>query len=254
MRELHDKSERDTLQVLRSNLTVYADGASGIPFADLLEFARPLFNLYELDPRHIEATGVKREAEELATLLSVLDLARLFWAYFLLPAGERTTARTAMESAVLGVSPSPEAISSLDELLDVLRERFTSFRESSAVPAATSGYTLPSFWELLEDVEVWHEEPDDDVMFASEHGAELPEALATFARPLFDAVNLEDPNAIDDVLARAQAYWELAHVSDSNFDQKLARIIERFGRDGRSQESILEEAREMVQRYRELFG
>ena len=254
MTDHRDSSHRDTLEVLRSNLSAYADGASGIPFSDLLEFARPLFQLYELDPRQIDSRGRRREKEELATLLSVLDLARLLWSYFLLRPEEARTAKVALQAAVLGPDPSSEAIESLDELLDLMEDRFDRNSVDAAGGTATSGYTLPSFWQLLEDFELHQVEISDDESLVLTQSSDLPEALANFARPLFDSVDLEDPAAIDDALTRAQAYWELAQSPESSFEHQLAHLTKRFTTNRRPPDVIRAEAEAMVRRYRDLFA
>lgn len=241
------------LLVLRRNLALYLEGATGIRYEDLLVFSEPLFQLFELDPRHTNVDGGERELEELSTLLSLLDLARLFWAYFLLEESQSPAALDDLTVTLLGPQPTAQEVLSMKELVQMLEDQWLVIAENAGNSTPPTGYSLPPFSELLEDYEHRHaRHPAHDAHAAS--SADLPDALASFARPLFEEVNLDDPAEIDDALARAQAYWDLARTSGPSYNRRLARVVERFAGQRRNEDSVRTEAAMMTRRYRELFG
>ena len=249
---MSSSSEQTTLPLLRRHLNVYLDGASGVPYETLVEFAEPLFELFEIDPRAASLRGAERQADELATMLSTLDLARLFWAYFLLEAEDVNRARDQLRNVLLDAPPSPDDLIALDELLEILADRWFALAKN-AVDAGSSGYALPPFGELLEAYAQQQGTPSSYAPSAADTSTDRPDALATFARPLFEAANPDDPASIDDALARAQAYWDLAQTPESEYRQKLARIARRFSNPDRSPDVVRSEADAMRRRFHQLF-
>ncbi|HEX7071965.1 MAG TPA: hypothetical protein VF190_14215, partial [Rhodothermales bacterium] len=224
-------------------------GATGIAYNDLLRFAEPLFELYELDFRSAADRKRDRDAEEIAGLLAVLDLARLLWAYFQLDSAEMDVAHDHLRTALIGAEPDPDEEQALNDLLELMQERWIELRDTAARPP--EGFVLPPFADLLRDFERSHAE---DAATGFPMSTDLPDALASFALPLLESTNLEDPAEVDDALARAQAYWELAQTSGPAYKSRLEGLAERFASNRRSAEAVRREAETMTRRYRDLFG
>lgn len=248
---MHTPPDDTGLSILRQNLESYLEGATGVEYEDLVSFAEPLFDLFDLDLRSARCNAEEREAEETATLLSLLDLARLFWAYFLLDESQSESAQQELSHALLGANPSQEDIIALVQLIEMLEDQWLSLPSNGS--PSTTGYALPPFSELLRDYVRTRGSHSQD---SEGQGArsDLPDVLASFARPLFEAANLDDPSEIDDALARAQAYWELAQTTGNAYEQRLSRLARRFATSVRSEEEIRQEALAMTRRFRDLFG
>lgn len=241
----------DTLRRLNRSLAAYVEGETGLPYHVLLKFAEPLFSLYNLDLRSAKEPANARETEELATLLAVLDTARLLWAYFLLEPDEARVRLRDLRRALVGPAPSREEDQALIDLFRILNARWNEFRLSAEHTGGATGYVLPSFDQLLSG---WSSEEVERVSGDDVDLADLPESLAAFARPIFERTDLEDPDAVEDALARAQAYWELAQHEGEAFERGLEGLVDRFAGGSRSIAEVRREAQHMKERYKRLFG
>lgn len=239
---------------LREALDIYLSGRSGIRFQDLVRFAGPLFDLYDVDWRSKEAD--LREREELSTMVAVLDAARLLWAFFSLHEEDSVASLPDLEDAMLGPGAGDEERSNLLILLSLLEEHWHSFsQEERAQAESTPGYALPSFEVLLREFS--ESAPlavrDRPTKYGPE-SLDLPEALALFAEPLLqDDAAKGDPDIFEERVARAQAYWELAQVPDDHYESKLERIQKELHSEDAGPDQIRREAGQMVRRYRILF-
>lgn len=235
----------------------YLNGRSGISFEVLTSFAEPLFDLYELDPRSNKDMGKEaRSASEMALMLAVLETARLFWAYFLLEQDVSERFLPDFEARLIGDQASEDERMDFLELIGIMAEHWDSFGPDQRKAAVVPGHPLPPFNRLLDEYGVLHSS-DATVAVSPRYGPdklELPEALALFARPLLDDPEIiEDPDLLEETLARAHAYWDLAQTSSSEYKYRLASIISTFARDENDSKRIKKEARFMVERFLQLF-
>lgn len=255
-----DQRRPETRQVeeLREALDVYLSGRSGIRFDALARFAGPLFDLYEVRWRAEDGVdSLRRDRDELATMVALLDAARLFWSFFALDDDGHVTALPDLEDALLGTRSTDEERSNLLVLLSLLEEHWQLFSpEERAAAARTPGYALPPFEVLLSE---FTDRNDSVLKVPSQtYGPEfleLPEALALFAQPLLrDPAVASDPDQLEERIARAQAYWDLAQTDSKEYEKELDRIAASFAQDGTEQDEFRREAAEMVARYNELFA
>ncbi len=234
---------------LQEALDAFLNGETGVPFEALALFAEPLFDLYEVELRApLSEARATRDAEELASLLAVLETARLLWAYFLLDAAERRAHAYTLEAHLLGPDALGEDSTQFRQLLHALEEYWTNVTrraEETEVP----GYALPPFEVLLSQYAA--------AVPATRYGPDaldLPEALALFTQEVIDASDAhDDPDALDAAMERAHDYWELAHTPAPAFEEYLDEIKTAYGGTRAGKERIEREARRMVARFYELF-
>jgi len=237
-------------------LEAYLDGAMGIHFDALSRFARPLFELYGIDLRaSLSKPDAARSDDEVNTLVTVLDTARLFWAYFSLDEEAQAQHADELEACLVGPSPDPGASRSFNDLMDLMRDRWEDLSDSrrhhaeQMAPAA-----LPRFETLLEQ----HASPSaSGAAPGAGYGPDQldqPEALALFAQPLLDDPSVHtDPDALEERMALATAYWELARLPDSKRGDRLQSLLHRFADSASERERLRDQARSMLDRFEELF-
>src|SRR5690554_4763789 len=250
-------AESKSVAKLERTLDGYLSGQSGIKFDVLARFAEPLLDLYELEPRSgLERGSEARSASELAMMLSVLETARLFWAFLLLDPAEADLHLPEFEARLLGDEASEEDRMDFIELIRVMQEQMEAMGESARRAAEVPEHPLPCFEELLDRYGLLHSS-DATVAVSPRFGPnqlELPDALALFARPLLDDLGIEqDPDALEEALARANAYWDLAQAAPEEFDRLLYTIKRSFATNRAEADRIEAEARLMVARFHSLF-
>lgn len=248
--------EEGDLRALREALDVYVSGKSGVRFEALARFAGPLFDLYEVEWKSNERSTAKRDRDELATMLAVLETARLLWSFFLLDDERALQMLPELEDALLGRSAGDEERSNVLVLLSLMESHWQQFTSKERAEAEqTPGYTVPPFHALLNEYR--GKSPKEMSIEASRFGQDnldLPEAMALFAQPLLEDAGAEgNPDALEQQIARAQAYWELASAPPEEYDVELARILDAFARTESERAAIRREADTMMQRYRRLF-
>lgn len=231
------------IQDLESALQAYIDGRTGVRYEALVQFAEPLFRMYQLDLRSVGGKPSARRLDELTTLLAVLDAARLFWAYFRLPESIALDKLPDLTRTLLGVEYAPEDEAGLFDLLSILEEQWVYAGCTQDSESVVPGYSLPAFEDLLESFGA-----------RNEIDANEPDTLALFARPLFESVDVGDPEAVEDAVARAQAYWELAQLQGKEYERHLEAVILRFSGTHRGQKDVQREAEDMALRFRRLFS
>lgn len=238
------------LEDLNRALNIYLNDETGIRFNALAWFAEPLFELYEVDPRGLGENATLREAEETATLLAVLETARLFWTYFSLDETCQHEYRPELEAALVGPHASDEDHLHFGTLLQTLAEQWHDLppEHLEAVP----GYALPPFTKLL--ALYTGEATEGPGLRYGPEQLEPAEALALFARPLLEdpAVSL-DPDALDAALNLAHEYWELAQAPPDEYEYRLHAIQQLYGSGPASAEKLSTQASTMVTRFHTLF-
>lgn len=250
-------ANEQSAQQLEAALDVFLNGEAGIQFESLLHFAEPLFELYQVDLRS-SLQKSERTAEELATMVAILETARLLWAFFSLPEQDRNKKIEDLERGLLGGSPTgPEERMDFLKLLSVMQARWESMPASMKRPPREAPTAkAPSFDLLLSNYDPIHVsaaagQPSNRY---GPEDLEPAEAQALFARPLLNEAGVaQDPDRLEDAMARANAYWQLAQVSTQRFDEELRSIKEQFAANAAEKEQIEEEAEEMVDRFYELF-
>lgn len=246
--------DRSDIADLQRGILAYLEGKTGIRYEPLVRFAEPLFQLYDLDIRSAGRSGADRRSDEMATLLAILDTARLFWAYFLLDEIESVERIENLRRVFLGPRPSREDDSSLVELLQVLEDQWNEIGQTRIRSAGVEGYALPSFDELLAEYDARHGLEFSSNGQVPPQLSESPETLAAFAQPLLESIDAEDPELLDDAMARAQAYWELAQMTGEAYEQRLTSLARRFSDSNRSVAKVRIEAERMSTRFRSLFS
>jgi hypothetical protein len=226
------------------------DGSTGLRFEALALFAEPLFEVYDLDAAEAFALPRDPDGADEATV-TVLEAARLLWAWFALPGAERAERRPALTAFLLGPEHEADEEEDLDHVL----------------------YRMEEQWDLLtdEDRELAHAGPEPPLGFdallahpafaqdaaVAPPGAYGPEGLseleaqALFAQPLLDGT--EDADQMESALERANAYWELAHIRGSERELFLRELVLQFGRELGGAEGVEQEAHRMLSRFTELF-
>lgn len=255
MNDMSSNRER-RIALLREALDVYLTGRSGIRFEALIRFAGPLFDLYDVNWRvNDRKDTLSRDRDELATMVAILDTARLLWAFMELDDREHLNLLPKLEDALLGPRAGDEERSNLLVLLSLLEEHWASFSPEQRREALdTTGYALPTFDMLLDEYQGRQPLPTRHRATNGPDDLDLPEALATFARPLLDDPAIaEQPDLLENRIERAQAYWDLATSDEAEFDRQLQRILETFADTEREQASIRKEAHRMVARFHKLF-
>ena len=209
-------------------------------------FSEPLFTLYEIDPA--EAFTLRADpagaAEESVALL---ETARVLWAFFSMPAPERSHKRQTLASQLVGEDPSEEDWMSLDALLDAAEIHWQALLPEEIAQAQRTGHPTLDFEHLLQHpaFHLGDDGPDGHPGFGPDELSEV-EARALFAQSLLDDVG-PDEAEFEEALARADAYWDLAQAADP-LDAARA-----FAATHDDSASILEEATRMIERYRTLF-
>lgn len=246
----------DDIRALREALDVYVSGRSGLRFEALARFAGPLFDLYEVDWKSTEPAAGDRDRTELTTMLAVLDTARLLWSFFLLDDEKGLQMLPELEDALLGRGAGDEERSNVLVLLSLMEGHWYQFTSDERAEAArTRGFTLPPFEALLNEYQGRTPgQPAHDDRRYGPQDLDLPEALALFAEPLLEDARVDDdPDVLEQQIARAQAYWELATAPPHEYEAELARILEAFADTTHEREAVRREAHAMVERYHRLF-
>ena len=236
---------------------MYLSNRSGIRFEALTQFAEPLFDVYDIDWHEDEGYDARsRNGGEWATIVAVLDTARLIWAYFSLGKEKRDSMLPHFENILLGMDAGEEEHQNLLLLLTIMEKRWLSISpEDRARAMDTPGYVLPTFEALLAHfVGIRDPFPSFSTLSLGVEESNLPEVLARFAEPLLqDPVISRDPEQIEERIERAQAYWELATAPPSEFDERLQQIEKAFALSEDDRVAIREEAQWMVSRFKGLF-
>jgi len=246
-------SFQDSVERLREALDVYLSGRSGIRFESLARFAGPIFDFYDIDWRSFDPRF--RDRDEVATMVAVLDAARLLWAFFSLDDEEGVVHLPELEDAMLGRTAGEEERSNLLLLLSLMEEHWQTFTpEDRRYAEAVPGFALPDFATLLSEFDGTASSDVRDARYGPER-LSLPEAIALFAEPLLQDVSAEqDPDLVEQRMARAQAYWDLAQAPQEEFESELQRLEIELADDRVPASAIRSEALEMVERYRRFFA
>lgn len=238
----------DALAARKARLAdALVSGETGVRYEALALFAEPLFALYDLDPAQaFSLTTGPADADE--ETVALLETARVLWAYFALPPAERAHRRPALAAQLVGDEPTDEDWLSLDALLDAAVIHWQALLPEEIAAAQDTGHPVLDFDGLL--VHPIFQIGDDEDRGVAGFGPDAlsdVEARARFAQELLDTVE-PDPDAFEEAIARADAYWTLAHSDDPEAD------LRAYARQQPDPAATIGEGRRMLARYRELFG
>lgn len=218
-------------------------GETGVQFEALALFAEPLFSLYDLDPAEAFRLrdGAAAADEEAVALM---ETARVLWAFFSLPPPERATRRGALAAQLVGEAPTDDDWLSLDSLLDAAEIHWRAMLPEEVAAAQATGQPTLGFDALVQHP-IFH--IGDDAAAPAADAMSDVEARARFAQTLLDDA-ADDPDAFEDTLARADAWWAVATSADPEAE------LRAFARQQHDPAAALAEGRRMIARYRDLFG
>lgn len=188
---------------------------SGPPFDALLPFAAPLFEAYGVDAARAEALLAGQPVPEAEEVLLVMETARLLWAYCALSPDDAHEVLPRLEATLLPGTVRDDERAAFHVLLAELEEHFHDLDETvRAAPAPPFEVLLLRYREHYPPVD-----PRDDEV----------EAIARFTQPLWDRVDLDDPDAFDRVPDLGHALWDAAHADDRA--AALADVARAFPRE-----------------------
>ncbi len=246
---LVDGASADVFAARKAELTrILVGGETGVAFASLALFAEPLFSLYDLDAEDAFRLATEPEATADDTV-ALLETARVLWAFFSMPAAERSHKRQALAAQLVGEDPSEEDWLSLDGLLDAVLVHWKALLPDEIAAAEQTGHPTLDFDDLLHHpaFRVGTEATDATHAGFGPDGLSEVEARALFAQPLLDAAHPEADDAFEEALARADDYWHLATTAGPD----AAAAGRAFARQ--SPGTSAAEAEAMIERFRALF-
>lgn len=238
------------LESVRITLALYRTGKSGIQYHTLQQFIQPILAHYQIELE----TGFSDEVtpeniEDMTLLLDIFETATILWDYCCLASHDKTGAFSELKISLLGPHPSREDLAQFPVLVASMEEKWEHL--SDGEPATASFEATTDAMHLHTDASPFSENG------AAHYGPEnldIPEAFALFSRPLLDNDAIyEDPESLDDVMTKAQAYWDLAHLPPEALEKQLNAVVSQFITSSFSKEHVKREAHEMIQRFHELF-
>lgn len=239
------------LESARITLDLYRSGKSGIPFTTLLGFSKPIIAHYQLELPDVGMAPVTTEnLNHVTLLLDILETACVFWDYCCLDDAEKQDAIRDLQESLLGPDPTNDDLVQFPLLLASMEECWGQFAHTANRPAQQKLHINGSSAEIdFEEMKAG----GPGMLYGSEQ-IDVPEAFALFSRPMLeDPALLDDPDKLDDIMIRAEAYWNLAHTSVSNQEGQLQHILSKFCTKHLPKQVLLEEASLMLQRFHELF-
>ncbi|MEM6785509.1 MAG: hypothetical protein AAF624_17445 [Bacteroidota bacterium] len=226
--------------------------ASGVRFDALVVYAEPLLRRYDYDVQEALALSViadQVDAEKLGTgldheeadetLVTLLETARLLWAFFSLSEADRDAHRTTLLTHCYGPDADAEAWEEFADLLEAMETAWQSL--TAALRASAEATDTLGFEALL----------DTTADSAFDPGREC-DARALFALPLLDDPNVQaDPARFEAALHRADAYWTLAQQPDRA--GRLDALLPTLAEAPTDLMALRAEAEQMLARYDVLF-
>ena len=157
----------------------------------------------------------------------------------------------ALAAQLVGEDPSADDWVGLDGLLETVEIHWQAMLPEEIEMAQSTGHDVIGFDDLLHHpaFRVGPEEGDATHAGFGSDGRSETEARARFAQPLLESPEImTDPDAFEDALARADEYWDLARTGG---DPDAFAADHADGAD--ETRRLADEARHMIERFRELF-
>ena len=238
-----------TIESIQITLDLYRRGKAGVPIDTLWQFACPILNHYQLELEVTPSTDVTPEnVEDASLMLDILETASMIWDYCSLAPKKKLDALGSLTQDLLGHSPDRHESEQFMLLLSTMETLwFTLSKETQ--------HTDPN-WSPCEEPD-WNASPPIHQNGGSHYGPDhldIPEAFALFSRPMLDneAVN-SDPDLLEEIMARAEAYWELAHVPSDQVDHQLSRLVSGLNTSLTPHTDLRKEALSMIEHFHQLF-
>ncbi len=238
------------LESIRITMELYRTGKSGIQYNKLQQFVNPILSHYQIELGIGFNDEVTTEnLDDISLMLDVFETATIFWEYCALGDSEKPAAFQELQNSLLGPSPSEEDLAQFPILIASMESTWEKLTEGETM-ANCHGFDTASELDLPESAPLM-ETPEGSY---GKDNLDIPEAFAIFSRPMLENEAIyEDPETLDDVMTRAQAYWDVAHLPATDREQHLERICKQFCAPNTSKDQIRKEAHLMIERFHELF-
>lgn len=216
-------------------------GATGVQFAALVAFTQPLLERYGFAQHEAyDLAAAPEDADD--TVVTLLETARLLWAFFSLDRAGRDAQRTTLLTHCYGPDADAEAWEDFADLLSVMEDAWESMSAATREDAEATDAATLSFDTLI----------DTTADSAFDPGREC-DARALFALPLLDDPAVQaDPTRFEAALHRADAYWTLAQQTDRA--DRLAALLPTLASSPAELPALHAEAQQMLARYDDLFN
>ena len=237
------------------------NGHTGVQFGALLKFSQPLWKLYDLHSGEVLAEiEQSNDFELLDAATSVMESARLIWAYAKLDSKHQRRAFHELSERMLGENPDSEERDDFHVLLSTMQTHYVSMPDDEKQAAEhVEGYETLNFDELIE---VFAEDSfsptTEEIVLDERYGPQhlvTPDALALFAQPLLDKLlqssDADLTNGFEDAMNKASDYWDFAQ-SDSP-EQDLMILKRKYASTKQTAADIEAEINMMKERFFTLF-
>ncbi|HRR07631.1 MAG TPA: hypothetical protein PLO56_02970 [Rhodothermales bacterium] len=244
---------------LQSRYLTLQSGTTGLSFDALSRFSEPLWVFYGLEKSAVlDELEYTEDLDLMDTAVSIMESARLFWAYFRTPKEKKAETLGILEDRMLGEMPEPEDQEDFRELVEKMEAGFKRFSKTAIQQAEeNSGYKTQTFQQVIEALEADQPTPatteifladDDDVMTQS------PDVLARFAAPLLEKIDPSDPDAFDESFSKAADYWEYARSPESEKPRILMVLKRKYAKRPEELALIENEAQMMSEQFVRMFS
>ncbi len=237
------------LESVRITLELYRSGKSGIQYQKLQQFVQPILAHYQIELDASFADDVTPEnLDDMTLMLDIFETASILWDYCCLAPDAKSGAFKNLQDSLIGPHPEredlvqfPILVASMEEQWEALSEGMQHQAAPTIMPMADMGPDTPA----VSTNGAAHYGPDQ---------LDIPEAFALFSRPLLENDALfEDPESLDDVMCKAQAYWDLAHLSEKEQSSVMRSVLNKFTSAAQHLDDLHNEALAMIKRFHELF-
>ena len=238
-----------TIESIQITLDLYRKGKAGVPIDTLWQFACPILNHYQLELDISPSTDVTHQnVEDASLMLDILETASMIWDYCVLDPKKKLDALDSLTQDLLGHSPERTEAEQFMVLLSSMESLWFTLSKDSQ-PSNPD-------WSPCDDP-TWHASTQINQNGASHYGPDkldTPEAFALFSRPLLDneAIN-SDPDLLEEVMSRAEAYWELAHIPSDQIEHQIKNVIQAFDKSLTPGVDLSQEAFSMIDHFYQLF-
>lgn len=238
------------LESVRITLALYRSGKSGIQYQKLQQFVQPILAHYqiELDAGFSDEV-TPSNIDDMTLMLDIFETASILWDYCCLAPEAKAQSFKQLQESLLGPHPEREDLVQFPVLVASMEEKWEALSEGIQ-------------HEAVSPVGALSMDADTGTTPAAANGAahygpdklDIPEAFALFSRPLLenDAI-FEDPESLDDVMSKAQAYWDLAHLSEQEQSSLMHAVLDKFTSATHHKDDLHKEALAMIKRFHELF-
>ncbi|MDX1438913.1 MAG: hypothetical protein R3284_03320 [Rubricoccaceae bacterium] len=225
---------------------------TGVKFDALALFSEPLFTAFDLD--FTEAFALKESTVEAdPEVVTILEAARLLWAFFSLPKAEQVNHYSNLKAHLSGHDAGDEDEVDLDQLIEIMLPYWTALTDDEIKDAENTANDTLSLPKLLSHRTLQHDPTNSGNGYGPDRLSEI-EARAIFAEPL-----LEDPGVLGDVDAfesaveRANQYWMLAEMPEADREHVFKDVLRAIAESDSDMAAFELEARAMITRFYELF-